>query len=219
MRTDGANYHEMLRLKEFSVRVNFHISWKKFYLRGMDLSEWTESVRADRDIQMAAYSVPGVRAMRWVDYCPPIAVSPFLLALSVFYYKQTLWRGGQLRTYVGMGSLGMRLHRDCNVMGDAAKTCPRIPFTCAQNAILSLLSICIIPSRQMYVAIDNPSLILSISSLTTSSYRWNYVSAADNVSYAENWQSTCCQCISHLYKFRGGILVTWVFRYWGERQG
>jgi len=112
-----------------------------------------------------------------------------------------------------MGALGMRLHRDCNVMGDAAKisphvpsTCtqnailslliildckamgdaakvsPRIPSTCARNAILSLLIIHIIPSRQMYVAMDNPSLILSISCLTTSSYFWNDVCVANNIS-------------------------------------
>jgi hypothetical protein len=38
-----------------------------------------------------------------------------------------------------MGSLGMRLHRDCNAMGDAAKISPGVHSTCAQNAILSLL--------------------------------------------------------------------------------
>jgi len=36
-----------------------------------------------------------------------------------------------------MGSLGLRLHRDYNVMGDAAKTFPHIPSACAQNAIFS----------------------------------------------------------------------------------
>jgi hypothetical protein len=70
-----------------------------------------------------------------------------------------------------MGSLGTRPHRDCNAMGDAAKTTPRIPSTCVQNALLSLLIIHSIPSRQIYVAIANPSLIPSISCLTTSSHR------------------------------------------------
>jgi hypothetical protein len=126
---------------------------------------------------------------------------------------------GQLRPYVGMRSLGTCLHRDCNVMGDAAKTSPRVPFICAQNTILSLLIIHIIPSWQIYVAIDNPSRVASISCLTTSSYLWNYVCAADDVSHPETLQSNCCRCFSHLYKFRDGIQVTRCFRYCGERQG
>jgi len=40
-----------------------------------------------------------------------------------------------------MGLLGTHLHRDRNVMGDAAKISPRVPSTCVQNAILSLLII------------------------------------------------------------------------------
>ena len=88
-----------------------------------------------------------------------------------------------------MGSLGTRLHRDCNAMGDTAKTSPRIPSTCAQNAILSLLIIDFIPSRQISVAIDNASHFPSVGCLTTSSYLWNSVHAANNVSHAENLQS------------------------------
>jgi hypothetical protein len=138
-----------------------------------------------------------------------------------------------------MGSLGTRLHRECNamcvngkisprihstsaqnailslliireckVMGDAGNISPRVPFTCAQNAILSLLIIHIIPSRQMYVAIDNPLFVPSVSCLTTSSYLWNDVRAADNISHAENVQSNVCRCFSHLYKFRDRIQVT-----------
>src|SRR5882757_6142084 len=104
-------------------------------------------------------------------------------------------------------------------MGDVAKISPRISSTCAQNAILSLLIIHNIPSRQIYVAIDNPSLVPSISCLTTSSYLWNYVRAADDVSDAENLQTNGCRCFSHLYKFQDGIQVTQVFRYCGEHQG
>jgi len=126
---------------------------------------------------------------------------------------------GQLWPYVGMGSVGTHLHRDCNAMGDAAKPSPRVPSTCAQNAILFLLIIHIIPSRQIYVAIDNPSLVPSVTCHTTSSYLWNYLRASDDVSHAENLQSNCCRCFSHLYKFRDGIQVTRVFRYCGERQG
>jgi hypothetical protein len=86
-------------------------------------------------------------------------------------------------------------------MGDAGNISPRVPSTCAQNAILSLLIIYIIPHRQIYVVIDNPSFVPSVSCLTTSSYLWNNVRAAYNISHAENLQSNGCQCFSHLYKF------------------
>jgi len=59
-------------------------------------SEWTRSIRAVRDTPVADYSAPGVNTTRRVAYRPPIAVSPFLLALSVSYFRQTLWRCGQL---------------------------------------------------------------------------------------------------------------------------
>ena len=118
-----------------------------------------------------------------------------------------------------MGLLGTRLHLDCNAMGDVAKISPRVPSTCAQNAIFYLLIIHIISSRQVYVSIDNPSLVPSISCLATSSYLWNYVCTADDVSHAENLQSNGCQCFSHLYTYRDGIQVTRLFRYCGERQG
>jgi len=104
-------------------------------------------------------------------------------------------------------------------MGDVVKISPRVPSTCVQNAILSLLIIHIIPSRQIYVAIDNPSLVPFVSYFTTSSYLWNYVHAADDVSHTDNLQSNCCRCFSHLYKFRVGIQVTRVIRYCAERQG
>jgi len=80
----------------------------------MAASEWTRSVRAVRDTPVADYSAPGVNTTRRAAYRPPIAVSPFLLALSVSYFRQTLWRCGQVWPYVGMGSLGTRLHWDCN---------------------------------------------------------------------------------------------------------
>jgi len=41
-------------------------------------------------------SAPGANTMHRVAYHPPIAVSPFLLALSVSHCKRTLWRWGQL---------------------------------------------------------------------------------------------------------------------------
>jgi len=104
-------------------------------------------------------------------------------------------------------------------MGDAAKISPRVPSTCTQNSILSLLLIHIIPSGQIYVAIDNPLLVPSGSCLTTSSYLWNDVRAANNISHAENLQSNGCECLSQLYKYRDGIQGTREFRYYGERQG
>jgi len=55
--------------------------------------------------------------------------------------------------------------------------------------------------------------------LMTSSYLWNYMRAAVNVTDAENLQSNACRCFSHLYTFRDGIQVTQIFRYCGECQG
>jgi hypothetical protein len=103
-----------------------------------------------------------------------------------------------------MSSLGTGFNRDRNAMGETAKTTPHVPSTSAQNAILSLLIIHIIPSCQIYVAIDNPSLVPSISCLTTSSYLWNYLRAADNVSHAENLQSNSCQCFLTCTNFEMG---------------
>jgi len=73
---------------------------------GMAGSEWMHSVRAIRDTPVADYSAPGANTKRRVVYCPLIAVSPFLLALSVSYCKQTLWLCGQLWPYIVMVSLG-----------------------------------------------------------------------------------------------------------------
>jgi len=77
-------------------------------------SEWTRSVRAVRGTPVADFSAPGVNTIRRVANRPPIAVSPCLLTLSVSYFKQTLWRCGQLWPSVGMGSFGTHLHQDCN---------------------------------------------------------------------------------------------------------
>jgi len=93
-------------------------------------------VRAVRNTPVADYSAPGVNTTRRVVYRPPITVSLSLRILSVSCFKQSLWHCGQLWQYVGMGSLGMRLHQDSNAMCDAANISPRVPSTCAQNAIL-----------------------------------------------------------------------------------
>jgi hypothetical protein len=54
-------------------------------------SEWTWSVKAIRDILLAADTASGINTTHHVAYRPPIAVSQLLLALSVTYFKQTLW--------------------------------------------------------------------------------------------------------------------------------
>jgi hypothetical protein len=97
---------------------------------------------------------------------------------------------GQLSPYVGLGSLGTRLHRECNAMGDVAKATPHIPSTSAQNGILSLPIIHIITSCQIYVAIDNASLVPYVSFLTICCYPWNSVRAADDLSHAETGKAT-----------------------------
>jgi len=199
--------------------MNVGISKKYFGGGGMAPSEWTSSVRAVRDTPVADYSAPGLNSMRRVAYPPPIAVSPCLLALWVFYSKRTLWCCGQLWPYVRMGSLGTCLHQECNAIGHVARISPRIPSTGARNSILSWLIIRIIRSRQTYVAIVNPSLVPSVSCLTTGSCLWNYVHAANNISHAENFQSSGCRCFAHLFKFCDKIRVSRVFRYCGEHQG
>jgi hypothetical protein len=63
------------------------ISNKHFRPGETATSEWMRSVRAVRDTQVADFSAPGAITTCRVTYCPPIAVSPFLLALSVSYCK------------------------------------------------------------------------------------------------------------------------------------
>ena len=312
MRTIATSPETTRTSQAMSEKAKSNMSKKCVHPCGMAPAEWTCSVRAVRDTPVADYCALGVNTTRRVACRPPTAVSPFHLALWISDCKRTLWRCGQLWPYIRMRSLGTRLHRNCNVMGDATKissrvpstcaqqailslliirdcnamgdaakispcipsTCaqnailslliirdckamgdagkisPRVPSTCAQNAILSLpiirdckamgdaakisprvpshcpqnailslLIIHIIPSRQIYVAIDNPSLVPFVSCLTTSSYLWNYVRAADDVSHSANLENSGCRYFSHVYKSRDGIQVTWVFRYCGERQG
>ena len=63
-------------------------------------SEWMRSVGAFIDTPVVDYSVPGANTTHRVAYRPPIAVSPFLLALLVSYCKRTLWRCVQLCSYI-----------------------------------------------------------------------------------------------------------------------
>jgi hypothetical protein len=165
----------------------------------MAVSVCTCSIRAVRNPLMAEYSAPSVNTTCHIAYRALIAVSCFLFALSVFYFKRTCWRCGQLWPYVRMGSLGTHWKWYCNAMCDAAKITPCVPNTCAQNAIFSLLIRHIIRSRQIHVAIDNPSLVPSITRLTSSSNFWNYLCVADDVSHTESLQSNSCWGFSHLY--------------------
>jgi len=77
-----------------SILNSLNITWfnqqKHFRPGGIAPSEWTPSVGAVRDTPVADNSAPGVNITRRVAYHPPIAVSPFLLALSV-YTKWTLY--------------------------------------------------------------------------------------------------------------------------------
>jgi len=145
-----------------------------------------KGIRTVRDTPVAGYSKPGINTTHRAAYCPPIAISQFLLVPSVTRFEWSCWRCGQLWAFLGMGLLGARLHRDCNAIGDATKISPRDPSTCAHNPILSLLIAQVIPSRQIYVVIDNPSLMPSTSCLATSLYLWNHVRADYNVSHSEN---------------------------------
>jgi len=154
-----------------------NISKRKFCPGRMAPYKWMRCVRSITDTPMAGYAAPGINAMSQVANCPPISVSPFLLALSVFYFIRTLWRCGQSSAYVGTDSLGMPLQRYCNATVDTAIISPHIPSTCTQDAIFSFGIIHIIASSQIYVGIEYPSLVLSISCFTTSSDLWNYVSS------------------------------------------
>jgi hypothetical protein len=89
-------------------------------------------------------------------------------------------------------------------MGDVAKISPRVLSTCAQNGILSFLIIQIIPSRQIYVAIDNQLLIPCVCCLTASSYLWNYVRAADDVFQTDNLQATAAGAVLSCNDFETG---------------
>ena len=66
------------------------ISTKHFRLEGMAASELTRSISAVRDTPGVDYIMPGVNTPRCIAYCPPIAVSPFHLSLSLIYLQQPL---------------------------------------------------------------------------------------------------------------------------------
>jgi hypothetical protein len=176
----------------------YWISQTTFRPGGMVPVERNHPINAVRNTLVGAHSAPGVNTMRHVAYPLPITVSPFPHILQVFDSNQSLWRCGKLWPHIRMGLLGTQLHCNWNAMGDAAKISPRIPFIWAPNPILFLLTIPIIASHQINVTVDNPSILLSVSCLTTSSCLWNYVCVDDNVSHGENLASNGCRYFSHL---------------------
>jgi hypothetical protein len=103
-----------------------------------------------------------------------------------------------------MGSFGTSLHRDCNSIGDLANISPRIPSTCASHGILTLLIIHIFPCYQMYMAIDNPLLVSSVSCLTTNSYLCNSIRGADNISHTETAKATAADAFLTCTNFEIG---------------
>ena len=111
-------------------------------------SEWMHYIRAVRDTPVADYSAPGVNTTRRVAYCPLIAVSQFLLALSGCYLNKTVRHCGQLWPYVGMRSLGTRFHRDCNEMGDAVKISPHVPSRLSSRSVGRRWEDLILPGRE-----------------------------------------------------------------------
>jgi hypothetical protein len=96
------------------------------------------SIRAASGTPVADYPPPVVSSMLRFPYRPLIAVYLFLLVLSVYILKRSLWRCGQLGSYIGVGSLGTRLHRDCNALSDTTRISPRVVPIFTKNANLSL---------------------------------------------------------------------------------
>jgi hypothetical protein len=114
--TPPANYYHHLQWSstDLSGYLMCLITKKDFRLGGLAASEWTCSVRAIGDTPGAYYSALNVNTTRRVIYRPPVAISPFILPLSVSHCNQKTLRWSQLWPHVGMGSLCIRLLQDCN---------------------------------------------------------------------------------------------------------
>jgi len=91
----------------------YWLGWEQYQARigkqqfrpgGMALSEWNRSSRAVKDTPVAENSALGANTTCHGGYCPPIAVSLFLLALSVSYCNWTLPRCSQLWPFIGISS-------------------------------------------------------------------------------------------------------------------
>jgi hypothetical protein len=82
----------------FASSLNSHLEKEtdRFHQQKIFPLERNGSVRGVKDTPVADCSAPGVNSTRRVPYCPLIAVSLFLLIVSVTYFKRSLWRCGQL---------------------------------------------------------------------------------------------------------------------------
>ena len=178
------------------------------------------SIRAERLHQSArALSEPSEEPRWWITpHLVSIPGGALHIALQTLFHRFfSHCRSPNLHQPSGIGANcdqmsewvhWVHMHLDCIAMGDVAIISPPVPSTCAQHAFPSLLIIHIIPSLQIYVAIDNPLFVLSISCLTSSGDLWKYVREADDISDAEKLQSNACRCLSHLDKCRDVIQVT-----------
>jgi hypothetical protein len=175
--------------------------------------EWSRSVRAICETQVAAYYEPGSNITQWVAYRSPITFRQFLLSESVCYFDLALWCCTQLPLDVGNGSLCMCLPPNFNALGGVVTFSPHVPSTCTLNGILSVWIRDIIPSSQQYVAIDNPSLIQSICCFSTTSLVMYYCHADDNDCNSEIMQSPSEQCVPHWDNIRDQIEVILPFKY------
>jgi len=99
------------------------ISKKYFRPGGMAPSELTRSIRAVRDTLVAKYSAPGLDTMHRIAYRPPIAVSPFLLTLSVSNFKCTLWHWWPIVTIRRNGFIGNALASGLQCDGWRCENC------------------------------------------------------------------------------------------------
>jgi hypothetical protein len=113
------------------------ISKKHIRPGGMAPSEWTRSIRGVRDTPVEDYSTPGFNAAHRIAYLPPHSVLPYLLARSVSYVKQTLWRCSQLWPYFWMCSLSTGF-----------KISPRVPSTFSPRRVGRRCEDMILPGRE-----------------------------------------------------------------------
>jgi len=175
------------------------------------LSEWTAYFRAIRDTKVAPDPMLGFHTTHHIPYHSMIRAAPFSLTLSVSYVNRAVSHFCQLWPYGRMGSFVMRLHQDCNDMGDAPNTSHSVTSFCTQHPSLTIHLLYLIRRCQINQAINNSPLVTSVFCLSTSSYPLSYVYAAYNVFHTERCQSNRCRCIGHFFPFWDGMQVIRVF--------